>query len=182
MSKIFTLTHQLQGTYRDVLRDAYGRVLWDRGRQKNKIVVDCRRLLAGFMHGTPTGAFGVQGLQVGQGSDKWDETGPPAAGENQISLVDPYPETIPRADLNVDYLDPADGSIADAPTSRLQIVATIGPHVPNWPDAHHPTLTLREFGLVGSLDSTTVLINYVRHPAIVKDPTSTLERTIWLAF
>ena len=26
------------------------------------------------------------------------------------------------------------------------------------------------------------LINYVTHPAIVKDPTSTLERTIWLVF
>ena len=27
-----------------------------------------------------------------------------------------------------------------------------------------------------------VSINYVTHPAIVKDPTSTLERTIWLVF
>lgn len=182
MSNNFAVTHQLRGVYRDVLRDGRGRVMWDRGWQSNKIVVDCRRLLAGFMHGTPTGAFGIQGLQVGQGSDAWDQSGPPPVSENQVSLVDPFPATVPRDALNINYLDPGDGSVADAPTSRLQIVATIGPHVPNWPDAHHPTLTLREFGLVGTLDAATVLINYVRHQAIVKDPTSTLERTIWLAF
>jgi hypothetical protein len=56
--------------------------------------------------------------------------------------------------------------------------------VPPWPDGlpQHPAPSLREFGLVGQLNATPVLINYVSHPAIVKDPTSTLERTIWLVF
>jgi hypothetical protein len=35
---------------------------------------------------------------------------------------------------------------------------------------------------VGRLNSTDVMINHVRHVAIAKDPTSTLERTIWLVF
>jgi len=41
---------------------------------------------------------------------------------------------------------------------------------------------LREFGLIASLDGVPVLINYRTHPAIAKDPVSTLERTIWLVF
>jgi hypothetical protein len=44
------------------------------------------------------------------------------------------------------------------------------------------TATLREFGLVGKLGGSTVLINEVRHAAIVKDPESTLVRTIQLVF
>jgi hypothetical protein len=54
--------------------------------------------------------------------------------------------------------------------------------VPNWPDANHPTSTLREFGLAAQLNGVTVLINYRTHPAIAKDPASTLERTVWLVF
>ena len=69
-----------------------------------------------------------------------------------------------------------------APTNRLQIQATLGPSVPNWPDANHVSGNLREFGLIASLDGTTVLVNYVTHPVIAKDPASTLQRTVWLTF
>jgi hypothetical protein len=163
MSNTDVVASNLQGMYSDVLRDAGGRVRWDRGWQKNAIVTDCRRLLAGFMRGAPTGALGIRGLQVGAGLAAWDQPpGPPPPTAGQVALVDPHPFTVLMADL--------------------QIVATLRSGVPSWPDANHVTSTLREFGLVGQLNGAPVLINYVTHPAIVKDPTSTLERTIWLVF
>ena len=169
----------LRGSYRDVLRDAGGAVVWDRGWRSNTIVGDCRRLLATFMRGAP-GSAGVLGLQVGAGSAAWDATGPPAPPAGQTALVDPSPFTVPPADLQIDFLDA--GVISATPTSRIQIEATLGPGTPPWPDGGHPTGNLREFGLVGDLDGTPVLINYVTHPVIAKDPASTLERTIWLQF
>jgi hypothetical protein len=183
MSNTDIVVANLQGMYRDVLRDAAGRVTWDRGWQKNAIVTDCRRLLAGFMRGSPTGAVGIQGLQVGIGLPAWDQPpGPPPPSAGQVALVDPHPFTVLAADLQIDFLNLTTDSVSPEPTNRLQIVASLGPGVPSWPDADHATSTLREFGLVGQLDGATVLINYVTHPAIVKDPTSTLERTIWLVF
>ncbi len=175
-------TLHLYGMYHDVLRDPRGTAIWDSGWRKNTIVVDCRRLLAGFMHGAPTGALGLQGLQVGAGDPVWDQTGPPLPDGTQTALVDHNPFTVPRASLQINYLTGTGSTVSGTPTNQIQIVAQLGPNVPTWPDANHPVSTLREFGLVGQLDSTTVLINYVRHVAIVKDPASTLVRTIWLAF
>lgn len=71
---------------------------------------------------------------------------------------------------------------ATACFNRVQIEATLGPDVPPWPDADHASGNLREFGLVATLDGGPVLINYVTHPLIAKDPASTLERTIWIVF
>ncbi len=150
-------TLHLYGMYHDVLRDPHGTAIWDSGWRKNTIVVDCRRLLAGL-------------------------TGPPLPDGTQTALVDHNPFTVPRASLQINYLTGTGSTVSGTPTNRIQIVAQLGPNVPTWPDANHPVSTLREFGLVGQLDSTTVLINYVRHLAIVKDPASTLVRTIWLVF
>jgi hypothetical protein len=143
-------------------------------------VLDCKRLLAGFLRGTPTATLGIQGLQVGQGLNTWDQTGPPSPVPNQTALVDPNPFTVPRAALTLDFL--TGSAISGAPTDRLQIAAKLGPGIPPWPDANHAAPTLREFGLVAQLNGAAVLINYRTHEAIVKDPSSTLERTIWLAF
>jgi hypothetical protein len=74
MNEIVTVN--LHGMFRDVLRDRDGRVTFDSGWIKNAIVVDCRRLLAGFMRGAPTVALGIQGLRVGAGNPVWDV--PPA--------------------------------------------------------------------------------------------------------
>jgi hypothetical protein len=166
--------------FRDVLRDARGRVVWATPWVKNAIVTDCRRLLAGFVRGAPTVTLGIQGLQVGAGLASWDATGPPPASPAQVSLVDPFPFTVPGASLQLDFLA---GSVVSAtPTNRLQVRATLGPGVPPWPDGNHADITLREFGLQAQLDGSPVLINYRPHPAIPKDPVSTLERTIWLVF
>jgi len=181
MGKTDVDSMNVHGMYHDVLRDADGRVIWDRGWRKNAIVVDCKRLLAGFMRGAPTGAVGIQGLQVGAGQASWDQPpGPPATDPGQAALVDQNPFTVPRASMQFTYLVGANPS--GTPTNRLQIVVQVGPNVPPWPDGNHTTGTLREFGLVGQLDGAPVLINYVRHPAIAKDPASTLDRTIWLVF
>lgn len=187
MSNVFSLTDELRGMYRDVLRDPAGRVVWDAGWKKNTIVADCRRLLAALMRGG-SNALGIQGLQVGSGSDTWDQPGMmPVAGPATTKLVDPKPFTVnaavPGATFQMAYLMANSATPSNAPTNRLQIVATLGPNVPNWPKpGEHPSSTLREFGLVAQLEGQPTLVNYVIHPAIPKDPASTLERTIWLIF
>jgi hypothetical protein len=172
-------TGELHGMYHDVMRGPDGRVSWERDWTHNTIVVSCRKLLAGFMKG-PTLSLGIQGLRVGQGLDAWDQTSPPPGTPAQTAMVDPSPYLVPPASLQIDFLDGA--NVTSTPTNRIQIVATLGPSVPSWPDASHAAANLREFGLVGKLNNTETLINYVTHPVIVKDPASTLTRTIWLVF
>jgi hypothetical protein len=178
MATIETLDGGLRGFYRDVLRGSDGHALWDRGWQKNAIVTSCHSLLAGFMAGAPTTAAGIQGLLLGQGLDAWDVAGPPLATPAQTALVDPHPFLVPRTALQFSFL--VGSTPSGEPTNRLQIVATAGPNVPNWPDANHASGNLREFALVAQLNGATTLVNYVTHPVIVKDPASTLTRTIWL--
>jgi hypothetical protein len=170
----------LVGFYRDLLRDPGGRVRWDSGARKNVIVGDCRRLLAGFMRGAPTTVAGIVGIKVGAGLANWDQVGPPPPSPTTTALVDPNPLVVPVANLTLNYLTGA--NVSGLPTNRLQVVATLAPGVPPWPDAHHVDATLREFGLFGRLDGADVLIDYVTHPAIIKDPASTLDRTVWLVF
>jgi hypothetical protein len=169
----------LQGMYRDVLTAADGTVAWDRGWTRNTIVMDCHRLLAGFLHGGGV-SLGIQGLRVGQGLDSWDQNGPPLPTTSQVALVDPSPFLVTVDALQLDFLDAA--TVTATPTPKLQIKATLGPNVPPWPNNIHATANLREFGLVGQLNGKETLINYVTHPVIVKDPASTLTRTIWLVF
>jgi hypothetical protein len=165
--------------YRDVLCNAEGRVIWDRGWKSNTIVANFRNLLASFVGGGVP-SLGIQGLRVGQGLGTWDVSGPPAPTPAVTSMVDPNPYLAPRAALQINYLNGA--TVSATPTNRLQIVATLGPDMPSWPDANHVAANLREFGLVGTLNGTETLMNYVTHPVIVKDPLSTLTRTIWLVF
>lgn len=171
-------TVELRGMYHDVLTDREGRIVWDRGWCRNTIVTDCRSLLAGLMGG-PVASLGIQGLRVGQGLDAWDLTSPPTPTPAQKAMVDPNSFLV-KGTLKIDFLDA--GTVTNKPTNRLQIVATLGPNVPSWPDANHASGNLREFGLVGKLGPDETLINYVTHPVIVKDPASTLTRTIWLIF
>jgi hypothetical protein len=177
MATIEQPTAEVKGMYRDVLYDSEGRVVWDRGWCRNAIVLDCHRLLAGLLGGAAP-SLGIQGLRVGQGLDAWDSASPPPATPAQKALIDPNAFLVLPALLQIDFLD--GGTVTNVPTNRLQIVATLGPNIPPWPDANHASGNLREFGLVGELDNNETLINYVTHPVIVKDPTSTLTRTIWL--
>ena len=183
MTQLERVPGGLNGHYRDVLRGPDGAVIWDRGWKKNAIVADCRVLLASFMRGNPA-STGITGLQVGAGLAAWDVSGPPPATPGQTALVDLFPATVPPANFQLSFL--SGGAVSPTPTSRIQIRALFGPSVPPgippWPDANHPTVNLREFGLVGTLSGNPILINYVTHPVIALDPASTLERTIWLQF
>jgi hypothetical protein len=170
----------VRGRYRDRLRDARGRVVHDSGWHSNVITDGFRTLLAGFVRGVPTGAVGVTGLWLGAGDPTWDAAGTPPGSSARTVLVDPQPFLVPRAQLGLEFL--AGAAVSPAPTNRLQIVAHLGPGVPAWPDAQHASGNLREFGLVCQLDGAPLLVNYVAHPVIAKDPAATLERTIWLVF
>ena len=90
------------------------------------------------------------------------------------------PYSVPNTKFVVSYLTPDKTAASPTPTNVLQIVVTLGPGVPSWTDSK--TATLREFGLYGKLDNGNVLVNYVIHAALPKDPASTLERTLWLDF
>lgn len=169
----------LRGSYRDVIRGPDGRVIEARPVRSNAIVTDCRRILATLLSGGA--ALGIQGMQFGQGLSAWDVNGTPAATPGQVALVDPNPFTVPTVDLAVTFVDDA-GIVVPGPTNRLQIIATLGPGLPPWPDPNHPAGSLREFGLIGDLGGNAALINYITHPVIVVDPASTLERTLWLVF
>jgi hypothetical protein len=173
-------TTALNGRYHDVLLDSSGRVVWDRGWRSNAIVGDFRRLLAALIRGKPN-ATGLLGLQVGGGLSAWDDTGPPPATSGQTALVDPHPFTVSGAAVQMDFL--TGGTVSAAPTNRLQVQVTLGPGAPPWPDGgNHVSGNLREFGLAATLDGAAVLLNYVTHPVIAKDPASTLLRTVWLTF
>ena len=109
------------------------------------------------------------------------------ASPSDTQLTDPNYYSLPRTDpdFTIDFLDPTTSAVVPTATNKLQIVAKFGPNKPNWPDlpgGTHPTGTMREFGLYGQIEGSQILINHVRHPAIAKDPQSTLERTIWLIF
>lgn len=169
----------LRGDWRDVIHNPDGTLLFDSGMRKNAIVDDCRRLLATFMRGSP-GSNGITGLAIGRGDPSWDSAGTPAATTDRTTLVDPSPFVLPFADLSIDFLQ--GDTVAPGPTNLIRVVANLGAGQPPWPDASHPDASLREFGLVGELDGSQILIDHITHPVIHKDPVAPLERTIWLRF
>lgn len=180
-------TDDVAGYVRDVLRAPDGTALFDSGVQKNVITNDGRRLLAGFLHGATTTVQSILSLRVGAGDPAWDVTTTPPPSAATTVLVDSHPydhkNTVTDTTLLVfEYVDPASDTVVAGPTTKLQIRATLKPGMPPWPDANHTTGTLREYGLVANLNGGDVLVNYRTHAAIAKDPTSTLERTIWLVF
>ena len=174
----------LHGRFRDVMRDGADEVRWDHGWQENVIVTDFRRVLAGFIRGSPPVVTGLVGLRVGAGLAAWDSPpGPPPATPDTTALVDPAPFTVARARPADRLRRPghrhhqrsAHPLAPDPRLARAERAAVAGRPA-------HPTSTLREFGLVATLGGADVLLNYRTHPAIAKDPASTLERTIWLVF
>jgi|SRR5271157_289744 len=169
----------LHGIYRDRLFDASHRLISDSGWKPNLIVANCRVLLGGFMGGVAT-ARGVQTMQVGRGRPEWDTTPPPPPDPNTTTkLDDPSPFVIPPAGLTLEFLDSSDAIVA-GPTSRIQIVATLGLNQPS--PATSPPFPLREFGLFGALNGQPFMIDYIRHPLIEKSGAVSLERRVRLVF
>ncbi len=169
----------IKGTYRDILRDAEGHTIEDRGWQNNTILQGFRSLLAGFMMNET--AAGITGLVVGQGDPAWDTDGTPAPNAaTTTALIRRYNPIIPFSELDVVFLNQNDQVIA-GPSSRLQITATLNS---TYPTATAPATSypLREFGLLARFDGTEILINNIRHPVLHKEETSTLIRIIRLYF
>jgi len=165
----------IKGIYRDRLMDAGGQLVFDSQWKSNLIVTNCRVLLAGFMRNEAS-ARGIRSLQVGQGDPNWD-TAPQAPPPTSNALTDTTTQfPIPVANLTLQYLNDSD-AIVTGPTSRIQIIATLGS---NQPIAG--IYNLREFGLFGELNGQPFMIDYVRHPVIQKSGSFTLERRIRLIF
>jgi hypothetical protein len=186
---------ELHGMYRDVLSQG-GVVISDSGWKKNLILNGFRTLLASFAHGKSAAvpvsdALGIQEVRFGIGVPAWDLALPPA-DPTRNTLTDVTPFSVPRflpppaapgtinPDFTITFIQ--GGVVAATETNVVEITATLPPGSPPWPDAGHPTSTLREFGLVGQLDGAPVLLNHVAHVGIAKDPTTTLTRTIRLVF
>lgn len=168
--------YAIKGIYRDRLLDASGSEIFDSGWKSNMIVATCRVLLGSFMNSDPS-VKGIQDLRVGRGDPLWDTTPPPAPDPNLITkLEDNSPFIIPKASLVIQYLNDSD-AIVQNQTSRIQIVATLGPNQPT-----PQTYQLREFGLFGSLNNAPFMIDYIRHPLIEKSGSVTLERRVRLIF
>lgn len=169
----------VHGIYRDRLFDANGRLVSDSGWKSNLIVLNCRVLLGGFMGGVTT-VRGIQTLQVGRGRPEWDTTPPPPPDPNTTTkLEDPAPFVIPRAALTFQFLDSSD-AIVTGPTSRIQIIATLGLNQPL--PSTSPPFPLREFGLFGESNGAPFMIDYIRHPLIEKSGSVSLERRVRLVF
>ncbi|HEU4389340.1 MAG TPA: hypothetical protein VFV34_16165 [Blastocatellia bacterium] len=166
----------VKGIYRDRLFDSRGDEIFDSGWKSNLIVTRCRILLGSFMH-NESSAKGIQALRVGQGDPLWDTSPIPPPDPGLDKLVDPAPFIIPLESLGIQYLNDSDDVVSDQKTSRIQIVATLGP---NQPIAG--TYKLREFGLFGELNEEPWMIDYIRHPLIEKSGSVTLERRIRLIF
>ncbi len=171
-----------EGIYRDRLISPQGVVVFDSDWRSNMIVLQGRKLLAGFMKNEPN-THGIQSLKIGSGLDAWDTTPPAAPDPAVVTDLTTTIFTIPVANLNIQYLDASDVPVAvppGAPTNRIQITSTLGPGQPTPIGA--PPAKLREFGLFGTLNGAPFMIDYIRHPLIEKEGTVTLERKVRLIF
>ncbi|OLE22664.1 MAG: hypothetical protein AUI36_33830 [Cyanobacteria bacterium 13_1_40CM_2_61_4] len=185
MRKTEFATTELHGIYRDVIRDAGGTVISDSGWRKNLILDGFRKLLASFAHGPgaapPSNALGIEEVQFGRGDPAWDVT-PPTPDPTRTALTDAGFISVPRflaaatpnPDFQIQFLVGGVGSPTE--TNIVEVVATLQTTGPG------PSVTLREFGLVGRLNGNPLLLNHVAHPAIAKDPTTTLTRTVRFVF
>lgn len=165
-----------QGCYGDRIVTETGETI-DLGWRSNLIVDGCRVMLATRMR--VDRSTGIQMLLVGRGLDEWDSEPPLPASRETNSLVDPNPFRIILSAREIRYLR-ADGTLSNAPTSRLQITATLEPGEP--PISDGDDVPLREFGLFGKVRNRRTMLNYVRHPVIHKKAGDRLVRTIRLEF
>lgn len=170
----------LKGMYRDVLIGPGGSIVYDSGWLHNTIVEPCHVLLAELLNlrtqpagDEQTEPPGVRFLEVGRGYGRdWKPNEVPAPANARELADKEQPRSI--TELYFAYVD-ANGMVMSEPTQWLQVTVMMGPGVPD--SAPYP---LREFGLFGGVGSKKYMINYVRHPLIVKEQDMTLQRIIRL--
>jgi len=176
----------IRGIYRDILKDGNNAVIFDSGWASNKIVDQCRSLLAAFMKNET--ARGIQKVKVGRGVTAWDDLadGPPHPDAGVTALEDAEPYVVDGAQWDLEFLDDNDQH-SNVPTTRLQITITLGQDQPPAPEGSVVTsYPLREFGLFGEYDDGSEVHDYmidcIRHPVIHKDTSATLIRKVKLYF
>lgn len=170
------------GCYRDKVFDGRGRLTYDSGWRKNRIVNNCRVLVAALMNGAVqpgTGGSGIKKLLIGRGDPAWDTTAPGEPPATRDALFDLNP--IEVTDLTISFAHDSPGQDPSQPSPVLSILVRLEPGVPV-PDGTSPAFPMREFGLVGNWNDTEFLVNLVWHPVIYKDMSATLLRTIELSF
>ena len=179
----------IKGIYRDILTGSDNQVIHDSGWSSNTIVNPCRIMLARFMKEgaqNVTKTEGIYYLVVGQGDESWDCGPEIQLGCDPSDIIDLYQRYDPpiyRDKLQLFYLDEQGKKLPDncSPTNRLQIEALLEPGYPA-PCTPNQTYPLREFGLFGRFKGDQYMINWIRHPVIHKDQSSTLERIVRLEF
>ncbi len=176
----------LKGIYRDILKDGNDTVIYDSGWQSNRIVDQCRTLLAAFMKNEA--AQGIQKVKVGKGLDAWDDLsdGPPHPEATLTQLEDTDPYVLESGEWSLEFLDDDDQHSVE-PTKRVQVTLSLGENQPPVPEGSVvTTYPLREFGLFGiyndGTDDHDYMIDCIRHPVIHKDTTATLIRKVKLYF
>lgn len=168
----------LQGYYRDQVRNAKHRLIWDGGWRANRVVQSCNGLLAALMKGE-AGFSGILFWAVGEGASSWDRLMPSPKAEDDRLTQEIVRKPLSAEDIH--YLDEAN-QMVEGPTARLQIGATF-----TLEDLGGEGIrSLREFGLFGG-DATAAadsgwMIDYVIHPRIQVSAGMTLTRNLYLTF
>ncbi|WP_373500584.1 hypothetical protein [Desulfococcus sp.] len=161
----------MRGTYRDVVRDPFGRTLADSGWRSNTIVLAAWPLMAGLLKNDPS-LRGILFWAVGGGLSAWDAVRPPA-DITAARLAEEF-DRMPVAPEAMVYIG-ADGRPSGVPTPCIEaaVVFTWGRN-----------LVLREFGLFGGDATETpgsgILINHVIHPRMEIAAGRTLTRRLRL--
>ena len=163
----------LRGTYRDVFRDAYGRLCFASEWNPNTIADRAWPLLTGLLKNDPN-LNGILYFAVGSGDPDWD-VNPIAPSPAATQLQNEIERQAVLAEA-ITYLDENDLP-ASVPTNRIEIRASF-----TWPDAGQ---TLREFGLFGG-DATGTrnsgyLVNHVIHPRLYMESGTTIARQLRLS-
>ena len=110
-------------------------------------------------------------MALGSGNVAWDSLPDPSTAEKDVTAVSLINEThsISIAPDDLSWLDTNGAPIA-TPSNRFGGTITIGVDVVG---------DLREFGLFGAYNNAnSMMFNWVSHPLIQKDNSSTIERSV----
>lgn len=169
---------QISGTFRDLLLDASGHVLYDSGWGRNAIMSGCRVLLAALIKGDQEA--GLKYWAVGEGQSSWDAA-PPAVVDRTRLVSEVARQPIAAAQVqfwNTQWQTPGNDMPSAVPSFALDIRVEFKD--PIWGK------TLREFGLFGGNaaagPNTGYLINHKVHTPLQVPSGATLQRRLVLTF
>lgn len=169
---------QITGTFRDLLLDDAGQVLYDSGWRQNAIMSGCRVLLAALIKGDAEA--GIKYWAVGEGQAAWDTAPPTTIDRTRLqSEVARQAIAAPQIQFwNTQWQTPGNDMPSSTPSFALDIRAEFKEAI--WGK------TLREFGLFGGNAAaganTGYLINHKVHTPLQVPSGATLQRRLVLTF